>query len=82
MTRPDADDDRTTPVVSIPDIRDYQRINAELAQLLDAGHPRVLLAGAEGQRLLVAGLAGAWSATVEVEGRAGPSSPPASMRRG
>jgi glutamate synthase domain-containing protein 3 len=71
MTRSDADD-RTTPVVPIPEIRDYQRINAELARLLDEGHARVRLAGAEGQRLLVSELAGSWQAVVEVEGRAGP----------
>jgi glutamate synthase domain-containing protein 3 len=59
-------------VVSVPEVRDYQRINAELVRLLDAGCRRVRLAGAEGQRLLVAGLAGGWDAVVEVEGNAGP----------
>jgi glutamate synthase domain-containing protein 3 len=59
-------------VVSIPDIREYPRINAELVQRLDEGHPRVILAGAEGQRLLTAGLAGSWDAVVEIEGNAGP----------
>lgn len=64
--------ERPVPVVSIPDIRDYERINAALVQFLDDGHPRVRLQGAEGQRLLAAGLSGAWRAVVEVEGRAGP----------
>jgi glutamate synthase domain-containing protein 3 len=59
-------------VLTVPEIRDYQRINAELAQRLDAGHARVRLAGVEGQRLLVSGLKGAWGAVVEVEGTAGP----------
>jgi glutamate synthase domain-containing protein 3 len=59
-------------VVSVPDVRDYQRINAELVQQLDEGHRRLRLAGAEGQRLLAAGLAGRWEAVVEVVGRAGP----------
>jgi glutamate synthase domain-containing protein 3 len=59
-------------VVSIPEVRDYQRINAELVQRLDQGQRYVRLAGAEGQRLLAAGLAGSWSAVVEVEGNAGP----------
>jgi glutamate synthase domain-containing protein 3 len=59
-------------VVSVPDIRDYQRINAELVQRLDAGASRVRLGGAEGQRLLLAGLVGGWSAVVEIEGIAGP----------
>ena len=71
MTRSDAKD-RTTPVVPIPEIRDYQRINAELARLLDEGHARVRLSGAEGHRLLISDLAGSWQAVVEVEGRAGP----------
>ena len=60
------------PAVSIPDIRDYHLINAELGRQLHLGHRHVRLVGAEGQRLLVAGLAGPWSAVVEVEGRAGP----------
>ena len=79
MTAP-ADDDRSVPdsarafpaapsmVLSIPEIRDYQRINAELSQQLDEGHTHVRLVGAEGQRLLLAGVAGAWSALVEIEG--------------
>ena len=60
------------PTLSIPEIRDYQRINSELATLLDQGHPRIRLEGAEGQRLLVAGLVGPWRSVVEVEGRTGP----------
>jgi methylamine---glutamate N-methyltransferase subunit B len=60
------------PVLPVPEIRDYQRINAQVAQLLDRGHPRVVLAGVEGQRLLLSGLVGPWRATVEVEGSAGP----------
>ena len=63
--------DRDVPVVSIPDIRDYQKINAELVALLDAGHRRVRLAGAEGQRLLGSGLRGAWNALIDLEGLAG-----------
>jgi glutamate synthase domain-containing protein 3 len=63
--------DRDVPVVSIPDIRDYHKINAELVVLLDAGHRCVRLAGAEGQRLLVSGLRGSWNALIELEGRAG-----------
>src|SRR3954447_22391544 len=60
------------PSLAIPEIRDYQRINSELAVLLDQGHERVRLLGAEGQRLLVSGLSGPWKAVVEVEGRTGP----------
>jgi len=67
------DDSRAiAPQVSIPDIRDYDRVNAELIELLHKGHPRVRLVGAEGQRFLASGLTGAWNAIVEVEGRAGP----------
>jgi glutamate synthase domain-containing protein 3 len=59
-------------VLVVPDIRDYQRINAELVRLLDSGSPRVRLVGVERQRLLAAGLAGRWNAVIEVEGNAGP----------
>lgn len=72
MTTPPGGTERPVPVVSIPEIRDYQRINAELVAHLGAGHGRVRLAGAEGQRLLVSGLSGDWVAVIEVEGRAGP----------
>lgn len=63
---------QAVPVLTIPEIRDYQRINAELIQRLDAGHKLVRLAGVERQRLLVSGLKGSWEAVVEVEGEAGP----------
>lgn len=70
----DADPDHgpAAPLISVPEVRDYQRINAELVVRLDEGHRRVRLVGAEGQRLLAAGLTGAWEAVVEVEGQAGP----------
>jgi glutamate synthase domain-containing protein 3 len=64
--------DRPVPVLSVPEIRDYQRINAELVRLLDEEHRRVRLAGAERQRLLVSGLSGPWDAVVEVDGAVGP----------
>lgn len=64
--------DTPDSVLSVPDIRDYDRINAELVQRLDEGCRYVRLAGAEGQRLLAARLKGTWNALVEVEGRAGP----------
>lgn len=64
--------DRPDITLSIPDIRDYDRVNAELVQRLDEGCSFLRLAGAEGQRLLVARLSGAWNAVVEVEGRVGP----------
>jgi glutamate synthase domain-containing protein 3 len=60
------------PSLSIPEIRDYDRINAELVRCLDDGHPHVRLVGAEGQRFLAGALAGDWKAVVEIEGRAGP----------
>jgi methylamine---glutamate N-methyltransferase subunit B len=59
-------------VLSIPEIRDYDRINAELKQRLDEGQSYIRLIGAEGQRLLVAGLSGPWSGLIEIEGKAGP----------
>ncbi len=60
------------PTLSIPEIRDYQKINSELVALLDQGHSLVRLEGAEGQRLLASGLTGSWSSTIEVIGRTGP----------
>ena len=72
MTTPPGREDRPVAVVSVPDVRDYLRINAELVAHLDAGHARVRLAGTEGQRLLASGLAGPWNAVVEIDGRAGP----------
>jgi glutamate synthase domain-containing protein 3 len=68
----DGPDGPPPPVLFIPEIRDYQRINAGLAALLDAGHRRVRLEGAEGQRLLASGLVGPWDAVVEIDGRPGP----------
>jgi|GEM_PF-1097165 len=59
-------------VISVPDIRDYERINAELIQSLDLGVEHIRLAGVEKQRFLAAGLRGNWHAVIEVEGHAGP----------
>jgi glutamate synthase domain-containing protein 3 len=75
MTSPTADDHPAPvpdSVLSIPEIRDYEKINAELVSRLDAGQTYVRLIGAEGQRLLLAGVSGAWSALVEIEGDTGP----------
>lgn len=59
-------------LVAVSEIREFPRINAELVRRLDAGHARVRLTGAEGQRLLAASLRGDWTAVVEIEGDAGP----------
>lgn len=76
MTNPDwhgaFPDLATAPVISIPEVRDYGRINPDLVELLDAGHRLVRLVGAERQRLLVSRLCGNWEAVVLVEGDAGP----------
>ena len=68
----DASADPPAAVVPIPEVREYPRINAEVVRHLDAGHARVVLAGAGGHRLLLHGLTGPWNAVVEVEGHAGP----------
>ena len=60
------------PVILVPEVRDYVRINAEIVALLDQGHRLIRLEGAEGQRLLAAGLTGSWDATIEIHGRTGP----------
>jgi glutamate synthase domain-containing protein 3 len=56
----------------VPEIRDYHQVNRRVVQLLDGGATRLRLEGVEGQRLLLAGLRGAWRARVEVVGSAGP----------
>jgi methylamine---glutamate N-methyltransferase subunit B len=71
------DDSRAFPipaevVLSIPEIRDYRAINGELLRQLDQGCRSIRLTGAGGQRLLMARLAGPWSAVIEVVGDAGP----------
>jgi glutamate synthase domain-containing protein 3 len=58
--------------LAVPEIRDYDLVNKELARLLDAGAGRIVLAGVEGQRLLASGLRGPWSSTIVVDGHAGP----------
>lgn len=58
--------------ILVPELRDYHRINKELVRRLDRGDARVRVEGAEGHRLLLAGLTGTWRATVEIVGRAGP----------
>jgi len=58
--------------ILVPELRDYHRINAELVRRLDRGDARIRIEGAEGHRLLLAGLTGTWRATVEILGRAGP----------
>jgi glutamate synthase domain-containing protein 3 len=60
------------PVLPVAEIRDYERINSQLAQMLDDGLHRIRLTGVDGQRLLVSGLKGNWSAVIDIEGDAGP----------
>lgn len=64
--------ERQTLVLSVPEVRDYARINAQVSRWLDAGNRRIVLAGVSNQRLLLAGLQGQWDATIEVQGDAGP----------
>ena len=59
-------------IIPVPEIRDYQKINAQLVSLLGQGHRRILLAGSGRQRLLASGLCGAWIATIMVDGPTGP----------
>jgi glutamate synthase domain-containing protein 3 len=61
-----------TATLPVNELRDYHLINRELKILLDRGATRVRLTGVEGQRLLLEGLAGPWSAIVTVEGWVGP----------
>jgi methylamine---glutamate N-methyltransferase subunit B len=63
---------RAEVVLSVPEIRDYRTINGELVRHLDQGCQSFRLTGVNGHRLLVAGLAGSWTAVIEVVGGAGP----------
>ena len=56
----------------VPELRDYQQINAELVRRLNLGERHVRLEGVDGQRLLVSRIAGAWKALIELDGNAGP----------
>ncbi len=67
-TRPDP----AEAVLSVPELRDFRTINSELVGLLDQGCRAIRLNGANGQRLLVSGLSGSWTAAIEVTGDAGP----------
>jgi glutamate synthase domain-containing protein 3 len=58
--------------ILVPELRDYQQINAEILRRLNLGQKQVRLEGVAGQRLLLAQLAGAWTAVIEVQGDAGP----------
>lgn len=58
--------------IPVPELRDYHQINAEVVRRLQRGERRVRLEGPAGHRLLLAGLAGAWDAVIEVAGDAGP----------
>ena len=60
------------PPIVVPELRDYQQINAEVVRRLNLGERHVRLEGVDGQRLLVFRIAGAWQALIEVEGNAGP----------
>ena len=60
------------PPIIVPELRDYQQINAELVRRLNLGQRHVRLEGVEGQRLLVSRIAGPWQAVIEIEGNAGP----------
>jgi formylmethanofuran dehydrogenase subunit C len=59
-------------LLPVPEIRDYLQVNRRLVQLLDAGTSVIRLIGVERQRLLAAGLKGSWTATIEIDGEAGP----------
>lgn len=64
--------DPVVPPIPVPELRDHRRINAEVVRRLDRGDARVQVEGAAGHRLLLAGLAGGWRATIEILGDAGP----------
>ncbi len=67
-----ADQGRPGVVIPVPEIRDYHEINKEIVRHLDEGRKTIRLSSVRGQRLLAAGLRGEWSATIVMEGDAGP----------
>lgn len=64
--------DASCAVVRVDEIRDYARINVEVARLFDSGVSRIHLARCGGQRLLLFGLRGPGGCLIEVEGDVGP----------
>ncbi len=67
-----AEGGRPGVAIAVPEIRDYHEINKEIVRHLDEGRRTIRLSSVRGQRLLAAGLRGGWSATIEIEGDAGP----------
>lgn len=59
-------------VIAVPEVRDYDAINAEIVRHLDAGFRTIRLSGVRGHRLLASSLVGPWSGVVMVDGDAGP----------
>jgi glutamate synthase domain-containing protein 3 len=57
--------------ILVPELRDYHQINGELLHRLNLGERHIRLQGADGQRLLVAQITGAWQALIEIDGNAG-----------
>ncbi len=60
------------PPIVVPELRDYQQINAEILRRLNLGERHIRLEGVAGQRLLVFRVNGPWNALVELDGHAGP----------
>ena len=54
----DSSADSNIPIISVPEVRDFIRINAEIVGLLNLGHAHIKLMGVDGQRLIGAGLFG------------------------
>jgi glutamate synthase domain-containing protein 3 len=73
VTSPLASDGPRSPaIISVPEIREFDRINAEIVQRLNHGAKHIVLMGVEGQRLLAFRLMGPWHALIEIEGNPGP----------
>ncbi len=60
------------PPILVPELRDYQQINAELVRRLNLGERHIRLVGVAGHRLLVWRISGDWQALIEIEGNTGP----------
>ncbi|MFM1801712.1 MAG: hypothetical protein RJA81_1064 [Planctomycetota bacterium] len=55
----------------LPEWRDSQAVTRQVVTALNLGVSKVVLSGARGDRLLLAGLSGDWSATIRIDGNVG-----------
>jgi formylmethanofuran dehydrogenase subunit C len=55
----------------LPEWRDSHAVTQQVALALNHGHKKIVLSGARGDRLLLAGLTGPWAAEIRIDGDVG-----------